>query len=304
MGKMKSNKNATTLAKNIRALRIYYGESQEDLAKILNCKQNAISQYETDSVDNEERHIPTSDTLKRLAQHFEITVFELENCDYSSIGKAEQYELFLYNNIDIIFPIISTDYALSNECFAKAHKLHKTIYKNLKNITNIDLAYSVIDANTSVLEEAELYYNKALKDKAIEAEAAVNLVSCYCLVILSLKVFQYACNEQGRSSASISLAKKLHPKFEKELNDIDVLSTDENKELESLISEFSGEMREYLIVSKSKYPDLINYYLSLQFILGFADNALDRFFNRRIGTEMMESFKSVGNKYATNYLAL
>ena len=304
MGKMKSNENATTLAKNIRALRIYYGESQKDLAKILNCKQNAISQYELDSVDNKERHIPTADTLKRLAQHFEITVFELENFDYSNIGKAEQYELFVYNNIDIIFPIISTDYALSNEYFAKAHKLHMTIYKNLKSITNIDLAYSVIDATTDVLEEAESYYNKALKDKAIEAEVAVNLISCYCFAMLYLKGIQYTCNEQGRGSASISLAKKLHQKFEKELNDIDVLSTDENKQLESLISELAGEIREYLIVSKSKYPDLINYYLTLQFIFGFADNALDRFFNLRIGTEMMKSFKSVGNKYATNYLDL
>ncbi len=143
MNKTKNKKNPTTLAKNIKALRTYYGETQVDLAKILNCTQHAISQYENDTEGNIERHIPTSDTLKRLAQHFEITVFELENCDYSNIGKAEQYELFVYNNIDIIFPIISTDYALSNECFAKAHKLHKTIYKNLKNITNIDLAYSV-----------------------------------------------------------------------------------------------------------------------------------------------------------------
>ena len=121
MGKSKNKKNLTTLAKNIKALRTYYGETQVDLAKILNCEQQEISQYESG------KRLPTADKLKDLAHHFERTVFEIENYDFENMDDEESSELFFYNNIDTLLPIICTGHALNNELFNKAYQLHKTI---------------------------------------------------------------------------------------------------------------------------------------------------------------------------------
>lgn len=296
MGKSKNKKNLTTLAKNIKALRTYYGETQVDLAKILNCEQQEISQYESG------KRLPTADKLKDLAHHFERTVFEIENYDFENMDDEESSELFFYNNIDTLLPIICTGHALNNELFNKAYQLHKTIYKSFKSATNIDLVSSELDTTMDSLEELESYYHDALKDKNCESEAAVNLVACCYLGILYLESLQIICTENGRHYASISKAKKTHPKFEKEINDIDLFSIDENAQLESLISALVKETHEYQIISKAKYPDLIDYYLALQFRFGFAENDLDHFTNRMIGTEIMKSFKNVGNKYANRFL--
>ncbi len=99
----KQKKELTQLARNIRAMRTYSGETQEELAKILHCKQNAISQYENDSKDNKKRHIPTADTLKALSQHFDITVYQLENAVLNLValgGKGEEKRGYTEADLD------------------------------------------------------------------------------------------------------------------------------------------------------------------------------------------------------------
>lgn len=306
MGKMKSNENATTLAKNIRALRIYYGENQTELAKILNCEQQTISQYETDSVNNKERHIPTHDNLIRLANHFEVTITELESEDFGYLGKASKDVILdYYHHIDSIFPIVFTDCALSNKSFNKAYQKHISIYKTISSILLID---DSIDDNFDKLiddfEEMNSDYHEALKEKSIESEAAINIIACLYLELFFFKIVRVIFNRTDYRAHIIKRTQKLSPDFRIDLDENEYFSAEENKELDSHICDLIKEICDLRIISKAKYPELIEFYLALQFIMNFADNNLSMFFNRRIGKEMMASFESVGNKYATKFREL
>lgn len=68
------------------------------------------------------------------------------------------------------------------------------------------------------------------------------------------------------------------------------------------IKELKNEINKLRTASKAKYPDLVYYYLALQYGLGFADSEMELAYTRHIGTEMMDAFKTVGNKYAINFL--
>ncbi len=308
MGKMKSNENATTLAKNLRALRLFFGENQADLASILNCKQNAISQYELDSEDNDdERHIPTAETLKIYAQHFGITVYQLENFDYEYLGDPEKYSVLFYQNIDTVFPIVCTERALKNKSFKAAYQSHLDLYKHLKSVKDYKTINDKLEAVEDNLCEIICHYHEALKNETIKAETSINILGCYSFDLSNLTNTQTFFNgikhKHAISNYWKEILKKRFPKFEDEIKN---LSTDDKQELISQINERINERQKEIcklrLNAKEKYPDLIYYYLALQYYFNFADNDNEQSYNRQIGLEMMDAFKAAGNKYAIDYL--
>ena len=303
MGKSKNKKNLTTLAKNIKALRTYIGETQEELAKILHCKQNAISQYENDSKDNKKRHIPTADTLKALSQHFDITVYQLENFDYEYLSNPEKDAISFYQNIDIVFPIVCTDRALKDKSFNAAYHSHLALYSRLKTAKDYDSLSDNLEGVDKELCEIETNYQEALKLNTINPETSINILACCSFDLYFLSIFQIILSESKHNHALITYLKKRCPELD---HYIKSLSTDEHQEFVSYINERIDELKKEINIlrtaSKAKYPDLIYYHLALQYILGFADSDMELAYNRQIGYEMMDAFKTVGNKYAISFL--
>ena len=299
MGKAKNKKNLTKLAKNIRALRIYYRETQEQLAEILHVSQSQIGQYETGD------RVPTAENLKDLANHFEVTVFELENEDYEDLGKAdEKVILNLINNIDILFPIVYTDSALNNKLFNQAYQEHKSIYNELKTINHLVSFANIFDDILYAIKNVNIIYHKALDDKSILSETVGNIIACLHYELFFLKMIQIAGNRTDYRATLITRAKRIMPEYEIIGVDTDDFSYDKREELNSHNNGLTKEILKLRKILKTKYPDLVNYYLAQQFLLNYVDNNLNRFVNRRIGNEMMSAFRSVGNKYATNYCEL
>jgi len=58
----------TKLAERLRSLRYEYNETQQDVADVLNIKRPTYTMYEKGGV------LPPYDKLKKLAEHFEVTV--------------------------------------------------------------------------------------------------------------------------------------------------------------------------------------------------------------------------------------
>ena len=303
MGKAKNKKNLTTLAKNIRALRTYYGETQVDLAKMLKCTQHAISQYENDSEDNLERHIPTADTLKKLAQHFDVTVYQLEYFDYEFLSNPEKDAISFYQNIDIVFPIVCTDRALKDKSFNAAYHSHLALYSRLKTAKDYDSLSDNLEGVNEEFCEIKNKYQEAIKHDAIKPETSINILACCSFDLYFLSIFQIILSESKHNHALITYLKKRCPELD---HYIKSLSTDEHQEYVSYtnecIVELKKEINKLRTASKAKYPDLIYYHLALQYIFGFADSDMELAYNRQIGYEMMDAFKTVGNKYAISFL--
>jgi len=72
---------AQRLGKNIRCIRVAYGESQEKLGEAIGVEKNTVSYYE-----NGKRE-PNKDILRAIAVHYMVSVEELLTGDFSSLEK-------------------------------------------------------------------------------------------------------------------------------------------------------------------------------------------------------------------------
>ena len=124
------------LSNNIKSLRKSMGETQEDLAYSLDLNsKSAIANWES----GENR--PSPDNIKRLADHYRVTVDQLLGEDLSTdfsmvkwlnnLGKSDNYDYF--HSFVCLFPIV--DSKKEEELYPKlvdAKKFHKECFECLK----------------------------------------------------------------------------------------------------------------------------------------------------------------------------
>lgn len=276
------------LGANIRSLRMAFGETQEQLGEAIFVEKNTVSYYE-----NGKRE-PNKETLIAIAKHYSISVGELLHSDLTEIGTITVDQNAFWKNIDIIFPIISSEKALSNENFKKAFDAHKEFYDQLhkRNLDGIDK-----------LDICEGGYQAAMEDDGIEVEAAANIIALWLLFMTFIKVVPESLKNQPASLRQVAardeetrkVIEDIDPSFEADMKEI--LGEINTEELKNEISQM------LTVVKKSRaWTDLAYYYLALQYLLNLVDNDLGQGYNQRIGGEMMHAFFSVNNQYAAHYL--
>lgn len=276
------------LGANIRSLRTAYGETQEQLGEAIFVEKNTVSFYE-----NGKRE-PNKETLTAIANHYVVSVEELLYSDLTGIGPIIVDQYAFNKNIDIIFPIISSEKALSNDNFKKAFNAHKELYNQLHKGSFDGFG------NGDVCEEG---YRAALEDNEIRAEVAANILALLCLIMALFKNIPETLRNKpaslrqvaARDEAIREAIENKDPSFEADVKEIlDEIDTEEMK----------NTMSEMLtVVKESKdWSDLAYYYLALQYAWNLVDNDLGRGYNQRIGVEMLSAFISVNNQYAARYL--
>lgn len=280
------------LGANIRSLRMAYGESQEKLGEAIYVEKNTVSNYESGKRE------PGRDTLTAIARHYMVSVEELLNSDYTHIGKIAFDNDVLLGSIDIIFPIVSSEKAMQNESFKRAFEVHKAFYDQLgqheTNDVGIDEDVRFYGYMTDVCING---YMTAAENNGIKAEAAVNLVAMWYLLMIFLKKTPAALKNQPAALRLIAAKEVIEDIASFEVGIKAVLRKIDNDEMKEKITEM------LTVIKRSKdWSDLADYYLALQYVFDLADNNLDRGFNQRIGAEMMGVFASVKNIYAARYL--
>lgn len=277
------------LGANIRSLRMAYGETQEQLGEAIFVEKNTVSNYE-----NGKRE-PKKETLAAIAKHYTVSVGELLYSDLTGVGIITVDQNAFWKNVDAIFPLISSEKALSNENFRKAFDAHKEFYDQLHkhSLDGID--------KLDICEEG---YQAAMEDDDIEGEAAANIIALWYLIMMFIKVVPESLKNQPASLRQVAARDKetrkaieeIDPSFEADMKEI--LDEIDTEELKNEISQMLA------IVKKSRdWTDLAYYYLALQYVMNLADNDLGLGYNQRIGSEMMYAFFSVNNQYAERYLA-
>lgn len=278
--------NGTRFSRNIRSLRKAYGLTQEELGAMFHLEKTTIANYEAGTRE------PDREKATKIAQYFMVSVEELFLCDLSDVDTIVVDNTSFWKKIDIIFPIITSEKAERNEHFKKAFNYHKDFYEelhmmNLDGFDNIDIC----------VEE----YMEACKDKSIEAEASANLLAIWYFILTIFKTTPLAM--KNRPAPLMQIAGN-DPKAREIIDNPDSTFIKDAEELEKEINDL--ETKELLdelrtVVKYSGWMSLADYYIALQYVLGFVDNDLGWDTNRCIGTEMLKAFTIVGNMYAARY---
>lgn len=275
------------IGKNIRSLRIAYGETQEKLGEDIGVSKNAISNYESGIRETDQK------TLAAIAKHYSTSVEELLTSDFSKIDNITINPDSFWDNIDVLFPVTCTDTALQNKNFKKAYDIHRKFFNQLRK-SNMDGIDDIIVCFNE--------YFEAYEDLNSKVEAAANLTGLWFLFMLMLNT----PNAIKECSAAVMQVVSRDDKAKRILDNIDSSFEKEAKEIMDSIndSEINEILIDFLItIKKSKeWYELADYYIALRFVWNLADNELGFGINRRIGIEMMYAFAQIGNPYAYQFI--
>lgn len=278
------------LGNNIRYLRKAYGESQEKLGFSIGTAKSTISLYES------AKREPDKNTLEKIAKHYSITIDELLLADFSKLESVSIDYDFFWKNIDVLLPLAFSENAIKNQHFKKAHKVHREIYKQLREM-NMGIFEKVADC----VDE----YQKAYCDKKAKYESAINLVAIFQFIIYVFKTIP-AVMETRPAALEKLMINNTKMKIEIECSDLN-FRKDANEIMLGLRNEEIYEkLDEWLATAKEsqKCHQLADYYLALRFVWGVVENDESYEYNKRIGTEMMKTFISVNNIYAAQFWLL
>lgn len=293
-----NDKKYYKLGLNIRSLREAYGETQEDLFYAITNDSEDIK-YSGGKISNYELgvRIPNREHLLRIAKHYNVTVDELLNSDFSDLD-CFNFDVHIgdknaENNLVGFFPVFKSEKSMENESFAKACELQKN---------NISI---ILDDNIDDIEE---YGNKFAKlyriaEKQGVFEAYVNELSWYMFLLLSINIYtsnleQLFENKKEKDIKAVDFLKAVNLKSE----DVDVEDEELNEIKKDLRKQYLG--RVIYLVKKLKtdtaFVDLGDFYLALLYYFDIIRKDNTTATNRNIGVEMLYIFSKLGNKYADN----
>ena len=288
------------LGNNLKILRDYYGESQEELAEKIGVAPATISHWESSFRKPKEKN------LKSIAQHYGISVEELIKGDMS---KCERIPI-KYNKqshikyIETMFPIIGTKELLEDTHLQKGNRFYTMILQKCKENKDIDENYFRIACDE--------YYASWEKNENVEAVA--NLLSLFFLIISNqILVFKNGDKISERIRIKFNNDCTLGAEYFRRYFLMDTLNEQEQKQMEEmeekrkkLYKTFGGTIDEYIRILKKKerWVDLGDYYMAMKFVTGMQQTSFDICLTRKIGRELMKTLAAQENPYASSFINL
>ncbi|NOU73440.1 helix-turn-helix domain-containing protein [Paenibacillus sp. LMG 31458] len=275
------------LRKNIRDLRKAHGESQQELGRTIGYEHNMISMIESGARD------VSMETLQAIASHYGYPLDQLIRADFSELNYADLALTWenVVSMIKVVLPLLVSDKALEDECFAKGYKFTQEIADSFSKADSVIMR--------SVFERAMDAYAESL-EKYETKESAANM--------LWLIYVQYSLlpDEHWIAIGKAIQFGKAHGKdfvkkyvLSKEKNITEAQKTNKMQYARDL----SGSILAFIEFLKSspEYANIADYYLALRYIIGIVDTDYSQEINQIIGMEMMLSYLSLGNPYAFSY---
>lgn len=281
------------LSKNIKSLRKYMGETQEDLAYSIGLdSKSAVANWESGA------NKPSPDNLKKIAAHYRVTVDQLLEDDlsidftliesinhYSEDGNNE-----LTNSLVCLFPImVFKDEEELYPRLVDAKELHKQFIERLVNQDDSFYDY--------LLKTMEVYDEIIKNSNSISAKA--NSFSLFLFFILLIK---FSVELEGIEDA---LEIKNKNRRNKEIKRFisEVLSSHSIHRSNTLNSIVSEDYYKYLLeeikVLKGykRLFQLGDYYYGLLYLFDLVDNELGTAVNRQIGLALLSDLSLMKNRF-------
>lgn len=284
--------NSKRLSENIKYLRKYYGESQEELAA-------AVGAGEKTAVSNYERgiHMPKRDVVFAIAKHYRITADDLINRKYDDLTPIPDKTFgdieYCKEEISKLFPVITSERALKQEEFTKAANLQKNIYEQ------ISPGYTEY---SDWIKCVELYKSSAEKGYR---EGSANYVRENLLIIfaLSLITSKFIWNFD-RLKNQTKLAEIIRNNILPAVDDEEYEKEEEYIEFTEFVNEYIEKNRIniiahiYLLKHSKEYAELGDYYFAWCYKCGLLGISLSQEMRDTVCDTLFSGFATMGNKYA------
>ena len=285
--------NDSLIGANIRSLREFYGETQQQLADALHVEKNTISNYEKNL------RTPDHAKLKAIAKHFSVSVEQLMHGDLSKIGKSNYDEMVYWKNIEKTFPIVSSKSAYRNESFKKGLIYHKALYRRIHQFEwdTLHLIEQYAAVYMDYIGKCMDYYMEAYEHEESKLEAAVNFIAIIYLMDSTVISSQ---NAMSNRPAILNQVTSKSRRFEQFMNDHNSECGDSEITRFMDDQDILGAIKMMLTELKhtKEYSDIADYYLALLYMNGLINNGMPLELKSVIGNEMLNSLISVGNCYA------
>lgn len=281
------------LSNNIKSLRKSMGETQEDLAYSLDLNsKSAIANWES----GENR--PSPDSLKKVADHYKVTVDQLLNDDLctnfsaidflSNLNDNENYDF--WHSVVCLFPIVNVkDEDELYPRLTEAKIFQKKFQECIKYETEISFNY---------LERALKIYGEFEENKdCVSADA--NVLGIILLFMLITK--NYTEFEGIAETYEIRNKNKRRKEIKRIISE-KILSgnIDTNDTLKSIMFEdYYKDIMELIMVLKrnKKLFQLGDYYHCLIYIFDLVDNELSTAINQQIGLALLSDLSLMKNRH-------
>lgn len=284
--------NSKQLSENIKNLRKYYGESQEELAY-------AIGAGEKTAVSNYERgvHMPKRDIVFAIAKHYRITADVLINGKFDDLNLIPDKNFgdieYSKKEISKLFPTIISERDLTQEAFAKAYKLHTETFDQL--------TFKYIDYS-NVEKYIELYKKSA---EAGCLEGMANFIGNNLFIIFSLSLItsKYIWNFDQLNKQT-KLTELIKHNILPTVDDTAYENEEEYTEFIEFAKEYTQNIRRDILVyvavlkHSKEYSELGDYYFAWCYRCGLLGTSLTQEMRDTISDTLFAGLATLGNKYA------
>ncbi len=281
------------LSKNIKSLRKYTGETQEDLAYSIGLdSKSAVANWESGA------NKPSPDNLKKIAAHYRVTVDQLLeddlSIDFTLIESINHYSEDGNDELTIslvgLFPImVFKDEEVLYPRLVDAKELHKQFIERLVNQDDSFYDY--------LLKTMEVYDEIIKNSNSISAKA--NSFSLFLFLILSIK---FNVELEGIEDALEIKNKNRRNKEIKRFITEEFLnrSPGGSDSLRTFFSEdyYEDLLKEILVLKGDKRLfQLGDYYYCLLYLFDLVDNELGTAVNRQIGLALFSDLSLMKNRF-------
>ena len=280
------------LSKNIKSLRKYMGETQEDLAYSIGLdSKSAVANWESGA------NQPSPENLKKIATHYRVTVDQLLEGDFDTEFSILE---FLNNTIDennydlnysfvCLFPIVSLKG--EEELYPRLVEA-KSLYKKFQEcVANGDEQY--IDY---LLKAAEIYDELEKTSNCISATANGLGLWLFCLLlqkfIMEFEGIEDILEVQNKHKRKKEIKRVISENYlGKSIDSFEKLRT-------FVYEDYYKDLLEFIMVLKGdkRLFQLGDYYYCLLYLFDLVDNELGTAVNTQIGSALLSDLSLMKNR--------
>ena len=321
---------STNTGENIKTLRKFYGETQEELGSSMNVSGAAISYFEND------QRSPDIEMTKNIAQHYGVTIDQLVGSDFAALRNIGEFPSANVD-LDVLFktayPFVGYPFATSAGCDVSADHAAAD-RENTDQVTANQIAADLSGRDQATADKAspdnESFINGCKAAAKVVKSINSNLPVMEPVIDHAIRQFETAMEETGMPEAAVnyllmliikwdSLRSEKKRALEQELISAESLKVDaefmkknylgrdrslskeESERKEKFIEEYGQ-----IIIEKTRelkenddWRDFAEYYQALRYLadmVNISENSTE--YNLNAGIEQMVSLVLMGNKYA------
>lgn len=276
------------IADNLKFLRKYYKETQQELADYLGVSQNTLSDYEKEKIA-----IP-DDLISKIAHHYIISRYELTHFDLSQEDvQAILPKASLIKYFRLLFPIVKDSTVEGDKYFFQGSIQAGRVLTRFESSGELDV-FLLTSCLASYRTSWELTKNHA----SIANYISLSLLYCACISEQSNALNNAIFSEQQLNYLDIKnviLQNQYSTKVREEID----------KRKHAFFDEYDQKITEYIkqLKSSSCFWDLADYFLAVVYFVGFVDNDFDSETNQRVFLDIIFRLYKLENKYATSLIS-